>query len=67
MEPQKPSNSPGSGPEVVKRERESPKSERRKESISSKNKSNAETNFKLRGATKIKQLLLKCKNVTIYR
>ena len=33
MEPQKPANSPGSGPEVVKRQRELPKSERRKESV----------------------------------
>ena len=33
MEPQKPRNSSGSGPELVERARESPKSERRKESV----------------------------------
>ena len=35
MEPQKPGNYPGPGPEVVERERERelPKSERRKESV----------------------------------
>ena len=33
MEPQKPGNFPGSGPEVIERQRESPKSERRKEFV----------------------------------
>ena len=38
MELQKPGNFPRLGPEVVERDRESPKSERRKESVAGQSK-----------------------------